>query len=191
MQWNNGFSESIYTFANTINTTEGGTHEEGYRAALTALMNRFAREWGVLKEKDANLTGDDIREGLTAIISVKLREPQFEGQTKTKLGNTEAKTFVQKLVNDQLGEWFEKNPAEGKEIARKAVAASVARVAARKARDLARNRKGLLGGGGLPGKLIDCSSTNPEECELFIVEGDSAGGSYGSAHTTARLSGKP
>src|SRR5690606_7973221 len=140
-------------------------------------MNRFARDWGVLKEKDANLTGDDIREGLTAIISVKLREPQFEGQTKTKRGNTEANTFVQKLVNDQLGEWFEKNPAEGKEIARKAVSASVARVAARKARDLARNRKGLLGGGGLPGKLIDCSSTSPEECELFIVEGDSAGGS--------------
>ena len=185
MQWNNGFSESIYTFANTINTTEGGTHEEGYRAALTALMNRFAREWGVLKEKDANLTGDDIREGLTAIISVKLREPQFEGQTKTTLGNTEAKTFVQKLVNDQLGEWFEKNPAEGKEIARKAVAASVARVAARKARDLARNRKGLLGGGGLPGKLIDCSSTNPEECELFIVEGDSAGGSARSGRDPA------
>ena len=185
MQWNSGFSESIYTFANTINTTEGGTHEEGYRAALTALMNRFARDWGVLKEKDANLTGDDIREGLTAIISVKLREPQFEGQTKTKLGNTEAKTFVQKLVNDQLGEWFEKNPAEGKEIARKAVSASVARVAARKARDLARNRKGLLGGGGLPGKLIDCSSTSPEECELFIVEGDSAGGSARSGRNPA------
>lgn len=185
MQWNEGFSESIYTFANTINTTEGGTHEEGYRAALTTLMNRFAREWGVLKEKDANLTGDDIREGLTAIVSVKLREPQFEGQTKTKLGNTEAKTYVQRLVNDQLGQWFEKNPAEGKEIARKAVAASVARVAARKARDLARNRKGLLGGGGLPGKLIDCSSTNPEECELFIVEGDSAGGSARSGRDPA------
>ena len=185
MQWNTGFTESIYTFANTINTTEGGTHEEGYRAALTSLMNKFARDWGILKEKDANLTGDDIREGLTAIISVKLREPQFEGQTKTKLGNTEAKTFVQKLVNDQLGEWFEKNPAEGKEIARKAVAASIARVAARKARDLARNRKGLLGGGGLPGKLIDCSSTNPEECELFIVEGDSAGGSARSGRDPA------
>ena len=161
MQWNTGFSESIYTFANTINTTEGGTHEEGYRTALTSMMNKSAREWGILKDKDANLTGDDIREGLTAIISVKLREPQFEGQTKTKLGNTEAKTFVQRLVNDQLGEWFEKHPQEGKEIARKAVAASVARVAARKARDLARNRKGLLGGGGLPGKLIDCSSTSP------------------------------
>jgi DNA gyrase subunit B len=185
MQWNSGFAESIYTFANTINTTEGGTHEEGYRAALTTLMNKFCRDWGVLKEKDTNLTGDDIREGLTAIISVKLREPQFEGQTKTKLGNTEAKTFFQRLVNDQLGEWFEKNPAEGKEIARKAVAASVARVAARKARDLARNRKGLLGGGGLPGKLIDCSSTTPEECELFIVEGDSAGGSARSGRNPA------
>ncbi len=185
MQWNQGFSESIYTFANTINTTEGGTHEEGYRAALTALMNKFARDWGILKDRDANLSGEDIREGLTAIISVKLREPQFEGQTKTKLGNTEAKTFVQRLVNDQLGEWFEKNPAEGKEIARKSVAASVARVAARKARDLARNRKGLLGGGGLPGKLIDCSSTSPEECELFIVEGDSAGGSARSGRNPA------
>jgi DNA gyrase subunit B len=185
MQWNQGFSESIYTFANTINTTEGGTHEEGYRAALTGLMNKFARDWGILKDKDANLTGDDIREGLTAIVSVKLREPQFEGQTKTKLGNTEAKTFVQRLVNDQLGEWFEKNPAEGKEIARKAVSASVARVAARKARDLARNRKGLLGGGGLPGKLIDCSSTSPEECEIFIVEGDSAGGSARSGRDPA------
>ncbi len=185
MQWNSGFAESIYTFANTINTTEGGTHEEGYRAALTTLMNKFCRDWGVLKDKDTNLTGEDIREGLTAIISVKLREPQFEGQTKTKLGNTEAKTFVQRLVNDQLGEWFEKNPAEGKEIARKAVAASVARVAARKARDLARNRKGLLGGGGLPGKLIDCSSTSPEECELFIVEGDSAGGSARSGRNPA------
>jgi DNA gyrase subunit B len=185
MQWNSGFGESVYTFANTINTTEGGTHEEGYRSALTSLMNRFARDWGVLREKDINLTGDDVREGLTAIISVKLREPQFEGQTKTKLGNTEAKTFVQKLVNDQLGEWMEKNPAEGKEIARKAVAASVARVAARKARDLARNRKGLLGGGGLPGKLIDCSSTDPEECELFVVEGDSAGGSARSGRDPA------
>ena len=185
MQWNSGFAESIYTFANTINTTEGGTHEEGYRTALTSLMNKFARDWGILKDKDANLSGEDIREGLTAIISVKLREPQFEGQTKTKLGNTEAKAFVQRLVNDQLGEWFEKNPQEGKEIARKAVAASVARVAARKARDLARNRKGLLGGGGLPGKLIDCSSTSPEECELFIVEGDSAGGSARSGRDPA------
>ncbi len=177
MQWNSGYSESVYTFANTINTTEGGTHEEGFRSALTTLVNKFAREWNILKEKDVNLSGEDIREGLTAIVSVKLGEPQFEGQTKGKLGNTEAKTFVQKLVNDQLGAWFEANPAEGKEIARKAVSAATARIAARKARDLARNRKGLLGGGGLPGKLQDCSSTNPEECEVFIVEGDSAGGS--------------
>jgi DNA gyrase subunit B len=177
MQWNSGFAESVHTFANTINTTEGGTHEEGFRTAMTSLMNKFAREWGVLKEKDVNLTGEDIREGLTAIISVKLTEPQFEGQTKSKLGNTEMKAFVQKVVNDQLGAWFEANPAEGKEIARKAINAASARIAARKARDLARNRKGLLGGAGMPGKLIDCSSREPEECEVFIVEGDSAGGS--------------
>lgn len=177
MQWNTTYAESVYTFANTINTTEGGTHEEGFRTALTSLVNKFAREWGVLKEKDTNLTGEDVREGLTAIVSVKLREPQFEGQTKTKLGNTEMKTFVQKIVNDQLGAWFEANPSEGKEIARKSVNAAAARIAARKARDLARNRKGLLGGAGMPGKLIDCSSREPEECEVFIVEGDSAGGS--------------
>ncbi len=177
MQWNNSYAESVYTFANTINTHEGGTHEEGFRTALTSLVNKFAREWNILKEKDANLSGEDIREGLTAIISVKLTEPQFEGQTKTKLGNTEMKAFVQKAVNDQLGEWLEKNPAEGKDIARKSVNASAARIAARKARDLARNRKGLLGGAGMPGKLIDCSSREPEECEVFIVEGDSAGGS--------------
>ncbi len=177
MQWNAGFSESVYTFANTINTHEGGTHEEGFRAALTTTVNKFAREWGVLREKDANLSGEDCREGLTAIVSVKLGEPQFEGQTKTKLGNTEAKTFVQKVTNDQLGAWFEQNPGEGKEIARKAVAAASARIAARKARDLARGRKGLLESGGLPGKLYDCQSTEPERCELYIVEGDSAGGS--------------
>jgi len=177
MQWNSTYSESVYTFANTINTTEGGTHEEGFRAALTSLMNKFAREWNILKEKDPNLSGEDIREGLTAIVSVKLSEPQFEGQTKAKLGNTEMKAFVQKVVNEQLGEWLEKNPAEGKEIARKSVNAATARIAARKARDLARNRKGLLGGAGMPGKLIDCSSREPEECEVFIVEGDSAGGS--------------
>jgi DNA gyrase subunit B len=177
MQWNTTYSESVYTFANTINTTEGGTHEEGFRSAMTTLVNKFAREWNILKEKDPNLSGEDIREGLTAIISVKMTEPQFEGQTKAKLGNTEMKTFVQKVVNEQLGEWFEKNPAEGKEIARKSVNAATARIAARKARDLARNRKGLLGGAGMPGKLIDCSSRDPEECEVFIVEGDSAGGS--------------
>jgi DNA gyrase subunit B len=177
MQWNTSFTESVHTFANTINTIEGGTHEEGFRAALTSLVNRYARQWGLLKEKDPNLTGDDVREGLTAIVSVKLREPQFEGQTKTKLGNTEAKTFVQTSTGEMLGAWFDANPSEGKNIARKAFAAATARVAARKARDLARNRKGLMGGGGLPGKLADCQSTVPEECEVFIVEGDSAGGS--------------
>jgi DNA gyrase subunit B len=177
MQWSGSFQESVHTFANTINTHEGGTHEEGFRAALTSLVNSFGEDQGMIKKKEDRLTGDDVREGLTAIISVKLAEPQFEGQTKTKLGNTEAKSFVQKVVNDKLGEWFEKNPAEGREIIRKATAAASARIAARKARDLARNRKGLLGGGGLPGKLSDCQSTNPEECEVYIVEGDSAGGS--------------
>src|SRR5690625_359795 len=176
MQWNDGFNASVHSFANAINTHEGGTHEEGFRAALTSLVNRFARDWGVLKEKDDNLTGDDVREGLTAIISIKLADPQFVGQTKTKLGNTEAKSFVQKVVHEQLGSWFDQNPTEGKIIARKAQGAAIARAAARKARDAARSRKGLMGGGGLPGKLADCQSTNPEECELFIVEGDSAGG---------------
>ncbi|MDT9592981.1 DNA topoisomerase (ATP-hydrolyzing) subunit B [Nocardioides zeae] len=178
MQWQvSSYNESVHTFANTINTPEGGTHEEGFRAALTTLMNRWGEEWGLIKKKEDRLTGDDIREGLTAIISLKLSNPQFEGQTKAKLGNTEAKGFVQTVVNDQLGAWLEQNPAQGKEIVRKAQAAATARLAARKARDLARNRKGLLGGGGLPGKLRDCSSRNPEECEVFIVEGDSAGGS--------------
>ena len=178
MQWTGDYNEGVHTFANTINTHEGGTHEEGFRAALTNLVNRYARErWNLLKDKDANLSGEDVREGLTAIVSIKLREPQFEGQTKTKLGNTEAKTFVQKVTNEQLGAWFDANPNEGKEVARKAINAATARIAARKARDLARNRKGLLGGGGLPGKLVDCSSTDPGECEVYIVEGDSAGGS--------------
>lgn len=178
MQWQaTSYNESVHTFANTINTPEGGTHEEGFRAALTSLVNRWGEEWGLIKKKEDRLTGDDIREGLTAIISLKISNPQFEGQTKAKLGNTEAKGFVQSVVNDQLGAWLEQNPGEGKEIIRKAQAAATARLAARKARDLARNRKGLLGGGGLPGKLRDCSSRNPEECEVFIVEGDSAGGS--------------
>ena len=176
MQWNNGFSESVHTFANTINTHEGGTHEEGFRAALTVLVNKFARDWGVLRDKDPKLTGDDVREGLTAIVSLKIAEPQFEGQTKTKLGNTEAKSLVQTVVNDQLGAWFEQNPTEGKEIARKAQQASSARIAARKARDIARSRKGLLSGAGF-GKLADCQSTEPAASEVFIVEGDSAGGS--------------
>ncbi|WP_420323131.1 DNA topoisomerase (ATP-hydrolyzing) subunit B [Kribbella catacumbae] len=177
MQWSGSFQESVHTFANTINTHEGGTHEEGFRAALTSLVNSFGEDQGMIKKKEDRLTGDDVREGLTAIISVKLGEPQFEGQTKTKLGNTEVKGFVQRVVNDRLGAWFEQNPQEGREIIRKATAAASARIAARKARDLARNRKGLLGGGGLPGKLSDCQSTNPEECEVYIVEGDSAGGS--------------
>jgi DNA gyrase subunit B len=177
LQWSGSFQESVHTFANAINTHEGGTHEEGFRAALTSLVNSFGEDQGMIKKKEDRLTGDDIREGLTAIISVKLENPQFEGQTKTKLGNTEVKGFVQRVVNDKLGAWFEQNPAEGREIIRKATAAASARIAARKARDLARNRKGLLGGGGLPGKLADCQSTNPEECEVYIVEGDSAGGS--------------
>jgi DNA gyrase subunit B len=177
MQWNTSYTESVHTFANTINTHEGGTHEEGFRAALTSLVNHWGEEWGLVKKREDRVSGDDIREGLTAIISIKLAEPQFEGQTKTKLGNTEAKGFVQRVVNERLGEWLEKNPAEGRDIVRRAQAAASARLAARKARDLARSRKGLLGGGSLPGKLSDCQSTNPAECEVFIVEGDSAGGS--------------
>jgi DNA gyrase subunit B len=176
MQWNTGYSESVYTFANTINTAEGGTHEEGFRAALTRVVNVYARDKKLLKEKDQNLTGDDIREGLAAIISIKLAEPQFEGQTKQKLGNTEAKTFVQTNANEMLADWFERNPSDARTIVTKAVSSAQARIAARKARELVR-RKGALDIGGLPGKLKDCRSTNPEECELYIVEGDSAGGS--------------
>jgi DNA gyrase subunit B len=177
MQWNAGFSESVYTFANTINTQEGGTHEEGFRTALTSIVNKFGEEWGFIRKKEDRLTGDDVREGLTAIVSIKLAEPQFEGQTKTKLGNTEAKSFTQKAINEELTAWFERNPAEGKDILRKSIDAAAARVAARKARDLSRNRKGLLEGRGMPGKLADCQWTEPEKCELYIVEGDSAGGS--------------
>ncbi len=177
MQWNSSYSSSVHTFANTINTHEGGTHEEGFRSALTNTVNRWGQTWGLVKKSEDRVSGDDIREGLTAILSIKMSAPQFEGQTKTKLGNTEARSFVQRVLNDRLGDWFERNPAEGKDIVRKSQAAAAARVAARKARDMARSRKGLLGGGGLPGKLVDCQSTNPEECEVFIVEGDSAGGS--------------
>ena len=177
MQWNTTFTESVYTFANTINTHDGGTHEEGFRTALTSIVNKFGEEWSFIKRKEDRLTGDDIREGLTAIVSIKIGEPQFEGQTKTKLGNTEAKSFVQKAMNDALTEWFEKNPGEGKDIVRKSIDAAAARVAARKARDLSRSRKGLLEGRGMPGKLADCQWTDPEKCELYIVEGDSAGGS--------------
>ncbi|AZQ72504.1 MULTISPECIES: DNA topoisomerase (ATP-hydrolyzing) subunit B [Streptomyces] len=176
MQWNTQYTEGVYSFANTIHTHEGGTHEEGFRAALTGLINRYARDKKLLREKDDNLTGDDIREGLTAIISVKLGEPQFEGQTKTKLGNTEAKTFVQKVVHEQLTDWLDRNPNEASDIIRKSIQAATARVAARKARDLTR-RKGLLETASLPGKLSDCQSNEPAKCEIFIVEGDSAGGS--------------
>ncbi|MFC7637182.1 DNA topoisomerase (ATP-hydrolyzing) subunit B [Streptomyces thermogriseus] len=176
MQWNSGYSEGVYSFANIIHTHEGGTHEEGFRAALTSLINKYARDKKLLREKDDNLTGDDIREGLTAIISVKLSEPQFEGQTKTKLGNTEAKTFVQKAVYEHLSDWLDRNPNEAADIVRKGIQAATARVAARKARDLTR-RKGLLESASLPGKLADCQSNDPSKCEIFIVEGDSAGGS--------------
>ncbi|WP_229659717.1 DNA topoisomerase (ATP-hydrolyzing) subunit B [Tersicoccus solisilvae] len=176
MQWTTAYSESVHTYANTINTHEGGTHEEGFRAALTTLVNRYAREKNILREKDDNLTGDDIREGLTAVISVKLGEPQFEGQTKTKLGNSEAKTFVQRVVSDQLGDWFERNPGPARDVIRKAVQASQARIAARKARESTR-RKGLLESGGMPGKLKDCASKDPSKSEIYMVEGDSAGGS--------------
>jgi DNA gyrase subunit B len=176
MQWTNGYSESVHTYANTINTHEGGTHEEGFRAALTTLVNKYARDKGLLKEKEENLTGDDVREGLTAVISIKLGEPQFEGQTKTKLGNTEAKSFVQRVAGDQLGDWFDRNPTQARDVIRKAIQASAARMAARKAREQTR-RKGLLEGGGMPGKLSDCSSKDPTISEIFLVEGDSAGGS--------------
>ena len=176
MQWNSGYTESVYTFANTINTHEGGTHEEGFRAALTTTVNKYARDKKLLKEKDAALSGDDIREGLAAIVSVKLKEPQFEGQTKTKLGNTEVKSFVQRVSNEWLSDWFERNPAEAKVIVNKAVQSAQARMAARKARELVR-RKSAGDIGGLPGKLADCRSTDPSRSEVYIVEGDSAGGS--------------
>ncbi|MGZ4752311.1 MAG: DNA topoisomerase (ATP-hydrolyzing) subunit B [Oryzihumus sp.] len=176
MQWTNAYSESVHTYANTINTHEGGTHEEGFRAAMTKLINDFARKQNLLKDKDDNLTGDDIREGLTAVISVKLGEPQFEGQTKTKLGNSEVKGFVQRAMTDEFGHWLEAHPGEGKDIVRKSIQAAAARMAARKAREATR-RKGLLESGGLPGKLRDCQSNDPTISEVFIVEGDSAGGS--------------
>ncbi|MEN9962404.1 MAG: hypothetical protein RIS66_817 [Actinomycetota bacterium] len=176
MQWTNAYNESVHTYANTINTHEGGTHEEGFRAALTTLLNKYAREKNLLKEKDENLSGDDCREGLTCVISVKLAEPQFEGQTKTKLGNTEVKAFVQRVVNEEFGDWLGRNPNVAKEIIRKAIQAATARHAARKAREATR-RKGLLESGGMPGKLRDCSSRNPALSEIYLVEGDSAGGS--------------
>jgi DNA gyrase subunit B len=176
MQWNNSYNESVHTFANVINTAEGGTHEEGFRTALTTIVNKYARDQKILKERDPNFTGEDIREGLTAIVSVKLAEPQFEGQTKTKLGNTEAKSFVQKVTNDRLRDWFDRNPGEAKGIIEKTGAAARARIAARQARDLTR-RKSAMETNGLPGKLADCQSTDPTKCEIYVVEGDSAGGS--------------
>jgi DNA gyrase subunit B len=176
MQWNTGYHEGLHSFANNIATTEGGMHEEGFRKALTNVVNKYAREKGLLKEKDDAFAGEDIREGLTAIISVKLRNPQFEGQTKTKLGNTEMRSLVEKATNARLRDWFEENPPEAKQIVAKVTQAARARMAARQARDLTR-RKSLLDSGGMPGKLADCTSRNARESELFIVEGDSAGGS--------------
>jgi DNA gyrase subunit B len=179
MQWNSSYNESVHSFANTINTHEGGTHEEGFRASLTSVVNKYAKEKKLLKDNDPSLSGDDVREGLAAIISIRLREPQFEGQTKGKLGNTDAKSFVQIACNEWIADWFERNPGEAKTIISKAVSSSQARAAARKARDLVR-RKGALEIGGLPGKLKDCRSTDPSKSELYIVEGDSAGGSAGA-----------
>jgi DNA gyrase subunit B len=176
MQWNSSYNDAVSTFANTINTHEGGTHEEGFRAALTSTINRYARNSALLKEKDPNLSGDDVREGLTAIVSVKLREPQFEGQTKTKLGNTDVKGFVQQTTNRALDEWFEEHGPQAKAIVVKCIQAARARMAARNARELTR-RKSLLESSSLPGKLADCSSRDPRQAELFIVEGNSAGGS--------------
>ncbi len=176
MQWNTGYYEGLHSFANNIATTEGGMHEEGFKKALTNAVNKYGRARGFLKEKDDNLLGEDIREGLTAIISVKLQNPQFEGQTKTKLGNTEMRSMVEKSTNEKLGDWLEEHPPEAKQIMTKATAASRARMAAKSARDLTR-RKSALEGGGLPGKLADCSSRNPAESEMFIVEGNSAGSS--------------
>ena len=190
MQWTTSYSENVFTYANTINTHEGGTHEEGFRAALTTLVNKYARSKNLLKEKDDNLTGDDVREGLTAVISVKLSEPQFEGQTKTKLGNTEAKAFVQKVVGDQLGDWFDRNPEQAKNVVKKAIDAATARMAARKARETAR-RKSVFESAAMPDKLKDCTSKDPSISEIFLVEGDSAGGSAVQGrdpHTQAILS---
>ena len=176
MQWTTSYTENVFTYANMINTHEGGTHEEGFRAALTSLVNRYARANNLLKEKDDNLTGDDVREGLMAVVSVKLSEPQFEGQTKTKLGNTEVKAFVQRVVNEELGDWFERNPQQAKNIIRKAIDAATARLAARKARETAR-QKSVFESAAMPDKLKDCTSKDPSISEIFLVEGDSAGGS--------------
>ena len=183
LQWTSGYTETILSFANNINTHEGGTHEEGFRKALTRAVNDFARSRGILKEKDPNLMGEDVREGVTAVISAKVRQPQFEGQTKTKLGNTEIRSFVEKALNQALPEWLERHPGDGRRIAEKTANAARARQAARQARDLTR-RKSLLESSGLPGKLSDCSSKEPAVSELFIVEGDSAGGSAKQARNS-------
>ena len=175
VQWNTGYYEGIHGYANGISTTEGGMHVEGFKTALTSVVNKYARDKGLLKEKDENLLGEDIREGMTAIISVKLREPQFEGQTKAKLGNVPMRSFVQKATNKSLAEWMDENPTEANKVVKKAVAAAQARIAAKNARNAVR-RKTALSGAGMPDKLKDCSSGDPEESELFIVEGDSAGG---------------
>ncbi len=183
LQWTSGYNETILSFANNINTHEGGTHEEGFRKSLTRAINDFARGRNILKDKDTNLQGEDVREGLTAIVSAKVRQPQFEGQTKTKLGNTEIRSFVEKALNQKLPEWLERNPGDGRRILDKANNAAKARMAARQARDLTR-RKSLLDSAGLPGKLSDCSSKDPALSELFIVEGDSAGGSAKQARNS-------
>jgi DNA gyrase subunit B len=175
VQWNTGYYEGIHGYANGISTTEGGMHVEGFKTALTSVLNKYARDKGLLKEKEENLLGEDIREGMTAIVSVKLREPQFEGQTKAKLGNVPMRSFVQKATNKALAEWMDENPAEANKVVKKAIAAAQARLAAKNARNAVR-RKTALSGAGMPDKLKDCSSGNPDESELFIVEGDSAGG---------------
>jgi DNA gyrase subunit B len=184
LQWNNSYAESFHSFANTINTHEGGMHEEGLKKALTNVLNRYARNKGLLKEKEENLIGEDVREGLIAIVSVKLRDPQFEGQTKTKLGNASMRSFVETTVNAKLAEWLEEHPGDGKRIVNKGSAAAKARLAAKQARDLTR-RKSFLDGGSLPGKLADCQLNDPASCELYIVEGDSAGGSAKNARNPA------
>ncbi|HLA91966.1 MAG TPA: DNA topoisomerase (ATP-hydrolyzing) subunit B [Actinomycetota bacterium] len=184
VQWNNGYAESIHSFANTINTHEGGMHEEGLKKALTNVVNRYARNKNLLKEKEDNLLGEDVREGLTAIVSVKLRAPQFEGQTKTKLGNTTMRSLVETTVNEHLMTWLEEHPGDAKRIVLKSSSAAKARMAAKQARDLTR-RKSFLEGGGLPGKLADCQLTDPAACEVYIVEGDSAGGSAKQARDRA------
>nr|QEO74251.1 hypothetical protein [uncultured bacterium] len=176
LQWNTGYHEGIYSFANGIATIEGGMHEEGFKKALTNTVNKYARANNLLKEKEDNLLGEDIREGLTAIVSVKMREPQFEGQTKAKLGNVSIRSLVERVTNEKLADWLEEHPPEARQVVQKSIQAARARLAARQAREVIR-RKTLLEGAGLPGKLADCSSRNPEESELFIVEGNSAGGS--------------